>query len=89
MYNKIILFFRGYLIIAIKGNALERFINQLINTGIYINKVNRIRKDYYKAEIRIKDFKKIRKIVRKRMCSVSILEKKGLPFKINFAINNK
>ena len=83
MLKKILCFFRGYLIIDIRGNALERLISQLIAAGINLWKIERIKKSYYRARIYAEDFKEIRPIVRKRLCNISISEKKGLPFLSN------
>lgn len=89
MYEKIILFLRGYLIIEIRGNALERFVDQIINSDIALKNLTRIQKDYYTVEIKIDDFKKLRFLLRNRMCSVSIIEKRGLPFAVNNLLKNK
>lgn len=79
MIKTIIRFYKGYLVIEIRGNALERFINQIINQGIYIWDLNRIRKDYYLAKIYREQFNLLRPIVRKRRCRVKIKKKIGLP----------
>jgi similar to stage IV sporulation protein len=79
MIRKILNFLRGYLLIEIKGNALERFINQINNKGIELWGIERIEKDFYKARIKINKFNSLRPLLRRRMCSVKILQKKGLP----------
>ncbi len=73
-------FLKGYLVIEIKGNALERFITQIIESDIRLQNVKRIKKDYYKAEIYASDFKRLRPLVRKRLCTVKIVHKRGLIF---------
>ena len=80
MINKIIYFLRGYLLISIRGNALERFIDQIINSDIVLRNLKRVRRDYFRAEIEIEDFAKLRPLVRKRLCKVRIIKKIGLPF---------
>lgn len=72
--------FQGYLKIEIKGNALVRFINQINDMGIMIWDLERIRYDYYQACIYINDFNKLRSLLRKRKCQVSIISKNGFPF---------
>ncbi|MGM0409485.1 MAG: sporulation protein YqfD [Bacillota bacterium] len=89
MYKKVKSFLKGYLVISLKGNALERLINQLNEANITLYDLKRVKKNYYIAKINIVDFKKIRNVVRNRLCEVSILEKKGLIFKIKFLLNNK
>ncbi len=80
MIEKIMDFFRGYLIIEIRGNALERFITQIIESGINLENVERLKKDYYRAKIYAGDFNRLRPLVRKRLCTVRILKKKGIKF---------
>ena len=89
MNGKILSFFRGYLIVKITGNALERFINQIVDLGISLSNVQRIDKNCYKVKMKIRDYKKLRPIVRKRKCKVSIIEKKGLVFKLKTLMKNK
>ncbi|MDI3547719.1 MAG: hypothetical protein PWR10_1371 [Halanaerobiales bacterium] len=85
MIINLLRFFRGYLLIEIRGNALERFINQIIELEINLWDLQRIKKDYYLAKIYINDFKRLRPLVKKRMCWVKILDKRGLPFIISGA----
>lgn len=73
-------FIKGYLVIDITGNALERFINQMIAPGIFIWDLKRIEKSHYRASIYAIDFNKLRLLVRKRKCQVNIVKKKGFPF---------
>lgn len=73
-------FWLGQLEIEIKGNALNRFINQINELGIRIWNIRRIKYDYYLAVIYKRDFNKLRPLLRKRKCKVKIIEKKGLPF---------
>ncbi|MFW6270052.1 MAG: sporulation protein YqfD [Bacillota bacterium] len=80
MITSIIRYFRGYLNIEIKGNALTRFINQMTDIGIVIWDLKRITDNHYLAKIYKKDFLKIRELLRKRKCSVKILTKRGIPF---------
>lgn len=80
MIKKIFRVFQGYLKIKITGNALARFINQINDMGIIIWDLERISYDHYKACIYINDFNKLRSLLRKRKCQVSIIAKKGFPF---------
>ncbi|MEJ6952017.1 sporulation protein YqfD [Natronospora cellulosivora (SeqCode)] len=70
----------GYLKIEIKGNALSRFINQMTDIGIVIWNLKEIDSDYYLANIYKDDFLKLRDLLRKRKCTVKIIQKKGVPF---------
>lgn len=80
MISGLVRFFRGYLLVAVYGNALERFISQLINAGIVLWDVEKISDDYYRVKMNISDFNKLRPILRKRMCRVEILRRHGFPF---------
>ncbi|MFW5999468.1 MAG: sporulation protein YqfD [Halanaerobiaceae bacterium] len=80
MIYGLVRFFRGYLLVAVYGNALERFISQLIEAGIVLWDVERIADDYYRIKLNIDDFNKLRPILRKRMCRVEVLCKCGFPF---------
>ncbi|ACL70011.1 sporulation protein YqfD [Halothermothrix orenii] len=88
MLRKIMNFIQGYLLIEITGNALERFINQIIEKEIILWDVKRENKSRYLAKIDIKNFNKLRPLVRKRMCRVRIMDKCGLPFLITRAKQN-
>lgn len=80
MIKDLIIFFHGYLIISIRGNALERFISQIIDENIILWNLKRIKKDYYQVRIKISDYNSLRPLLRKRLCRVKIIKKCGLPF---------
>lgn len=73
-------FWHGYLLIEIKGYALERFINQMLALNINIWDLKRNNKNFYQAKILKSDFSRLRTLVRKRRCTVKIAAKKGIPF---------
>ena len=80
MIKKINYFFQGYLLIVIRGNALERFIDQIVNSGIALWDLETINSNYYRAKIKVCDFNGLRPLVRKRLCRVKIINKMGFPF---------
>lgn len=80
MIKKIVNFLRGFLLIEIRGNALARFINQIVAQGIFIWDLERKTNSKYLAKININDFNKLRPLLRKRKCWVKIKSKLGLPF---------
>ena len=69
----------GYLLIEIKGNYTERFLNLCRYHHIYIwnieNKMNN-----YQMNISINDFRKLKPIIRKTRTKVRILKRFGFPF---------
>lgn len=73
-------YLRGYAIIIVEGLKIERFINLAIVHGIYIWDIKRQNYTTIKAKIGLENFSKLRDIVRKTDSSISIVDKRGLPF---------
>lgn len=80
MIRTIINYFRGYLLVEITGNALERFISQLVENNIILWNIKKIKTGHYQARMRAQDFNRLRPILRKRMCRVRIVKKQGFLF---------
>lgn len=74
----ILRFLRGYVVFEIKGGFTERFINLCAVNRIHIWDV-KPEKDSLKASILIKNFKKLRPVLRKSGSKIKILKKCGLP----------
>ena len=70
---------QGYLRIIVTGYSPERFLNLCKNKNIDIWGLQP-QKDTYKMHIKVKDFKKIKPMVRKTVSKVKIEKKIGLPF---------
>lgn len=79
MLRKLINWFRGYLTIRIQGTSPERFINLCCNKKIFIWNLRRIDQNY-EFNISIKNFKKLKPIVRKTHLVPRIVKKHGFPF---------
>ena len=79
---RILNFIHGFLTIAVTGRFPERFINICIKRNIHIRDVYRY-PGCIEAKIDIKDFKRIRPIVRKTGVRVKIKRRSGLPFYIS------
>jgi similar to stage IV sporulation protein len=75
-------YFCGYAIIIVQGIKIERFINLAVVNNIYLWDIEKIDYTTIKAKINIKDFFKLRYIVRKTDSNIQIIEKCGMPFKI-------
>lgn len=75
-------YFRGYAIIIVEGLKIERFINMAISNGIYIWDIKKLSYTSITAKIGLESFNKMREIVRKTDSSITIQEKRGLPFLI-------
>ena len=72
----------GIVTVQIEGFFTERFINLCKINNINIWDVRNIVKGVVRFKIRIRDFKKLRKIARKTKCKVKIKEKRRLYFKL-------
>ncbi len=84
MYIKIILsYIVGFLRISVEGYFVERFINICISKNILLWKTKREKTTFVKANISIKDFRRISSIAKQTKCKVKIEAKKGLPFIFN------
>lgn len=70
---------RGYVRIRITGNSYDRFLNLCAFHGIRLWELSPSGESY-EAFVSIRDFKKLRTIVRKSHTGVAVLERRGLPF---------
>lgn len=73
-------FIRGYVIINVKGNFVEKFINLCANKGIYLWDVRRKMTHSMILKVSVKGFKAMRGIAKKTRCKVKIVRKIGIPF---------
>lgn len=81
MYFKILVgYLLGYVTIEVEGYFIERFMNLCNNEKIFLWNLKRPKSSIMKANISIRDFKKIRFIAKKTKCKVKICNKKGIPF---------
>ena len=84
MFLKIWLnYLMGYLNIKVEGFFLERFINICISKKIFLWNVKREKSTILYANVNIKDYKRLKEIVRKTKSSIKIERKRGLPFIIH------
>lgn len=70
----------GYVNIVIEGYFIERFINICISKKIFLWNMKREKSSILFANVRISDFKRIKKIAKDTKCKVKITAKKGVPF---------
>ena len=73
----------GYLEIKVEGYFIEKFINNCLKSNIFLWNIKRKRTTIMTCNIGVKDFKNIRKILKKTTCRIKIEKKKGLPFTFN------
>lgn len=80
MFFKIVLnYIIGYVNIEVEGFYIERFINMCKAKSILLWGLNRKKSSILNTNIAVKDFKKIKHIVKITKCKVKINKKKGLP----------
>lgn len=81
MYFKILLaYILGYVNIEVEGYFIERFINICNHQKIVLWNSKRIRTTIMRANVSLKDFKKLKPILKKTKCRLKIRAKKGFPF---------
>ena len=82
MKGKLLQYLQGYLCIRISGQAVERFINTCSYKGIKLWGLTP-KPSYYEVNILVKDFKKLKPVIRKTRTKVTIVKRTGFPFFIN------
>jgi similar to stage IV sporulation protein len=70
----------GYVIIRVEGLSLEKFINLSASKGIHLWGIERISYTTLQARVSINGFRKLRPVLRKVRCRITIVDKRGLPF---------
>lgn len=73
----------GYLEIKVEGYFIEKFINNCLKSNIFLWNIKRKRTTIMTCNVGVKDFKNIKKILKKTKCRIKIEKKKGLPFTFN------
>lgn len=88
MLLKIISWLRGYLLVRMKGQTPERFINLCSNRFIYLWDLKHVEGNY-EFQIMVKDYRKLKPIARKTGTIPYIKKRFGLPFLIRKYKNRK
>ncbi|MDW7675909.1 MAG: sporulation protein YqfD, partial [Bacillota bacterium] len=70
----------GYLIVAVEGVFLEKFLNMASSRGITLWDIQPMGQGKMKIKVRIQGFKQLRHVARKQDCKMRIKGKKGMPF---------
>ena len=73
-------YFKGYLVITVKGSFIERFINVCTAKNILLWDIVRISKNTIRCKISVRAFKKLPKITYNTGVSVKICSRHGFPF---------
>ncbi len=76
MWNSI----KGYVMIRLHGVSLERMLNRMLQDDIPVWNVRRESGVSMTAELRAKDFMRLRKLQKGLRCRIHIMERHGMPF---------
>lgn len=79
-FDRVISFFTGYVEVLVRGAYLEKLLNILTNSGLYLWDIRRLGNEALQAKIRVHGFLRIREYARKTDSTVKIHQKKGWPF---------
>jgi similar to stage IV sporulation protein len=79
MFSKLLRWLQGYLLIQLKGQSPERFINLCSNRMVYLWDLKNV-DGYYQSHITLKEYRKLKPIARKTGTIPCIKKKFGLPF---------
>ena len=79
MLSQLLSYIHGYLLIRVHGNSAERFLNACRYRGIHLWGLQ-ASNGSYEMYISIRDFKKLKPVIRKTGTKVGIVKKFGLPF---------
>jgi len=80
---KLLYFIIGYLEIEVEGFYIERFLNKCATQNIKIWNLKRYGECLLKGNIKISDFKALKKIIKSTGCKIRIKRKSGINFKIH------
>lgn len=75
-------FLKGYVIIKVKGNFPEKFLNLALMKKIYIWDIRKVDRDVVTMKMSTKGFLLLKDISRRSNCRVTVIAKKGLFFKL-------
>lgn len=70
----------GYVVLTLRGNNIEEFINFAIQAHLEIWDIERIDHEQIKLKIRLKHFFRLKSILRRTGTQLHIIEKMGFPF---------
>jgi similar to stage IV sporulation protein len=82
MLVKLLNWFRGFVLVRLRGTSPERFINLCCNKKIYIWDLKRVEEDY-QFYISIKNYRKLRPIAKKTGMVPRIKRRIGFPFLVH------
>ncbi|MFD2679945.1 sporulation protein YqfD [Bacillus seohaeanensis] len=88
MKNQWIRFFTGEVFVKLEGKGVERVLNQLIRSNIYIWNVKRAGTETVTFYLSLHDVHNFRRAIRSFNCKVTFLRGQGSPFLVKRSIKN-
>jgi similar to stage IV sporulation protein len=88
MKNGWIEFLFGRVTVKVSGRGIERFLNILTRNGLLVWNVRRHGTETITFKMRLKDALRIRKFARKSNCSITFLQRSGVPFLLKRLLKN-
>lgn len=88
MLKRLVTFSQGYLQLRITGSDIEKLLNRLMHQDFKLWNIIRIEDSIY-VNIKLRDFKRIKKHIKNLDCKVKINQKKGVPFWLKKILNRK
>ncbi|OXM86107.1 sporulation protein YqfD [Paenibacillus rigui] len=83
MKSSILLSLRGYVLVQMRGPRLEVMINRMIENGMSIWDIRLLGESRAELYILIKDFFRLRPLLKETGCRVHVLKRFGLPFMLD------
>lgn len=89
MIERLWRYFFGYLVIKVKGPALERFLNRMAHAGVTVWDTERLSSGMLVACVGVSGFRRARFLCRSQGWRVSVADKVGLPFFLEKLLRRK
>lgn len=71
---------RGYVIVQVRGKGIEAFLNRTVAAGISLWDIKRTGIDRVQANLPVRDFFRLRPLLKQTGCRVHVLKRRGFPF---------
>lgn len=71
---------RGFVTITVRGQAMERLVNEALADGLQLWSIRRTKEDGLQCQVVVNDFFRLRPILKRTGCRVHVQTRTGLPF---------
>jgi similar to stage IV sporulation protein len=70
----------GHITITVRGKRFERFLNMAVREGVHIWNIRRVQPDVSRCDIMIRDYFRLRPLLKETGCRCHVEQREGLPF---------